>query len=64
MANTADLTPRQAAIRLNVSLAYIYHLVWAGKLPAKRTGGRWLIEAGAVNLRLKARETANGTTGS
>jgi excisionase family DNA binding protein len=63
MTNAVDLTPRQAAIRLSVSLAHIYHLVWAGKLPAKRAGGRWQIEADAVEIRLKAREAANGTIG-
>lgn len=61
MENSLGLTPRQAAIRLNVGLAHIYHLVWAGKLPAKRAAGRWCIEANAVETRLKAREVANGT---
>jgi excisionase family DNA binding protein len=63
MTNALDLTPRQAAVRLNVGLAHIYHLVWVGKLPAKRAGGRWRIDADAVDTRLKAREAANGTAG-
>jgi excisionase family DNA binding protein len=63
MCNIAELTPREVAIRLNVSLGYVYHLVWAKKLPAERTRGRWLIPVDAVEVRLKAKEAANGTAG-
>jgi excisionase family DNA binding protein len=61
MSRTNGLTPREVAVRLKVSLAYVYHLVWAKKLPAERTRGRWLIPADAVEVRLKAKEVADGT---
>jgi excisionase family DNA binding protein len=64
MPSTDELTPREVAVRLKVSLAYVYHLVWSEKLPAKRMNGRWLIPIDAVEVRLKAKEVERGTTGS
>ena len=61
MSDATELTARQAALRLNVSLAYVYHLLWAGKLPARRLDGRWRIPEDAVEVRLRAKETASGT---
>jgi excisionase family DNA binding protein len=64
MSNTGELTPREVAVRLKVSLAYVYHLVWSEKLPAKRAKGRWLIPIEAVEARLRAKEAERGTAGS
>lgn len=61
MSRTDELTPREVAVRLKVSLAYVYHLVWAKKLPAQRTHGRWLIPVDAVEVRLRAKEATDGT---
>jgi excisionase family DNA binding protein len=64
MPNDMELTPRQAAVRLNVSLAYVYHLLWAEKLSARRSAqGRWRIATTAVEQRLRAKENHDGTVG-
>jgi len=52
----AELTPRQAARRLGVSLDSIYSLVWSGKLAGRQHDGRWLIPLAAVEARLLAKE--------
>jgi excisionase family DNA binding protein len=52
---TTELTPREAARRLRVSLYFIYQSLWAGKLPAHKVDGRWRIPARAVEARLKQR---------
>jgi excisionase family DNA binding protein len=64
MPTASELTPREAAVQLKVSLAYIYHLVWAKKLPAARTNGRWRIPADAVERRLKSKEAERGPASS
>jgi|NGEPerStandDraft_6_1074524.scaffolds.fasta_scaffold101436_3 excisionase family DNA binding protein len=51
---TTELTPREAARRLRVSLYFIYQSLWAGKLPAHKVDGRWRIPAKAVDERLRA----------
>jgi excisionase family DNA binding protein len=43
----------QAARRLGVALPYVYQLVWAGKLDARKVNGQW--QEKAVEARLKAR---------
>ena len=45
----------EAARTLNVTLKYIYDLVYSGKLPAKKTGKTWRIPVSAVEARLKQR---------
>jgi len=45
----------EAARRLNVTLKYVYDLVYSGKLPAEKTGRMWRIPAIAVETRLKQR---------
>jgi len=65
MPNHTVLTPREAAVRLKVSLAHVYHLLWAEKLPARRSAqGRWQIATSAVEQRLRTREEQSGTVGS
>jgi len=45
----------EAARRLNVTLKYVYDLVYSGKLPAEKMGRTWRIPANAIQARLKAR---------
>jgi len=45
----------EAARKLNVTLKYIYDLVYSGKLPAEKTGRTWRIPERAVEERLKQR---------
>ena len=45
----------EAARRLNVTLKYVYDLVYGGKLPAQKTGRIWRIPVSAVEARLKQR---------
>jgi len=45
----------EAARRLNVTLKYIYDLVYSGKLPAEKAGRIWCIPERAVEDRLRKR---------
>jgi excisionase family DNA binding protein len=51
-----ELTPREAARGLGVSLYFVYQLLWTGKLPGRKVGKQWRIPATAVELRKRARE--------
>jgi excisionase family DNA binding protein len=45
----------EAARKLNVTLKYVYDLVYSGRLPAEKTGRTWRIPASAIETRLKQR---------
>jgi excisionase family DNA binding protein len=45
----------EAARKLNVTLKYIYDLVYSGKLPAEKTGRTWRIPERAIEERLRQR---------
>ncbi len=45
----------EAARRLNVTLKYVYDLVYGGKLPAEKMGRTWRIPERAVEARLRKR---------
>jgi excisionase family DNA binding protein len=47
-----DMTTRQTAMRLRVSLNQVYALIWSGKLAAKREKDGWRIPVAAVNARI------------
>jgi excisionase family DNA binding protein len=51
-----EVSPAQAARTLGVTLNYIYVLLWTKRLPARKSGGRWLIPSSAVESRLRDRE--------
>lgn len=55
MSNQSELTARQAAQRLGVSLHFIYQLLWSGKLSGKKTGKVWLIPEREISARLSER---------
>lgn len=46
------MSPRAAALRLNRRLDAVYALIWAGRLKARKSNGRWLVECAAVEDRL------------
>jgi excisionase family DNA binding protein len=46
-----DLTPREAAVKLGVSLNQVYQLIWSEKLPAERSKEGWRIPLTAVEER-------------
>lgn len=46
------ISAAQAAKLLNMSLDYIYRLIWVGKLPSKKVDGKWLVLEQAVEERL------------
>jgi len=52
-----ELTVVEATRKLRISLDATYKLIYAGKLPAKKVRGRWLIPSDAVNARLKRRNS-------
>ena len=45
----------EPARKLNVTLKYVYDLVYSGRLAAEKTGRTWRIPASAVEARLKQR---------
>jgi excisionase family DNA binding protein len=50
-----EISVAEAARRLDVALTYVYSLLWAGKLKARKVNRQWRISAEAVAARLKAR---------
>jgi hypothetical protein len=56
MRKTEFLSPREAAIRLGISLNAIYALLWAGKLQGRKEDNQWQVSADAVAARIKAKE--------
>jgi excisionase family DNA binding protein len=48
---------REAARLLGVTIKYVYDLLWAGRLPAWKTGKTWQISAKAVLRRKKGGAT-------
>jgi excisionase family DNA binding protein len=47
------LSPREAAVRLGISLNAVYALLWAGKLSATHSDNRWQIPCSAVEERIR-----------
>jgi len=50
-----DISAAEAARMLGVALSYVYSLVWAGKLKARKVKRQWKVSADAVAARLKLR---------
>lgn len=59
MVQKKEFTASEAARVLKIDLAYVYRLIWSGKLPARKEGPRWLIPAGAIDARQKQREATH-----
>jgi excisionase family DNA binding protein len=57
-----ELSVVEATRRLGVSLDAIYKLIYAGKLPAHKTDGRWRIPGAAVDERLRAQAARRAKT--
>jgi excisionase family DNA binding protein len=51
-----ELTVAQATRRLGVTMDAVYRLLYAGKLEARKSDGRWFISEQAVETRLKGRK--------
>jgi excisionase family DNA binding protein len=51
-----EITVREATRKLGITIDALYRLVYADKLPARKLGRRWMIEAAAVERRLKDRQ--------
>jgi excisionase family DNA binding protein len=49
------LTVAQASRRFGTTLDAVYRLIYAGKLPAQKSGRRWLLPEEAIEARLKAK---------
>lgn len=55
------LSPREAAQRLGTSLYFIYHELWASRIPgAVKVGKAWRIPIESVRSHSKRRERHNG----
>jgi excisionase family DNA binding protein len=50
-----ELTVIEAARQLGISLDALYRLIYAGKLPARKEGKKWLLNSEAVDERIKKR---------
>lgn len=53
------LNVREAAIRLNIGMGYLYKLLWEKKLAGHKAGNRWLVSEAAVEARRKQLGKAN-----
>ena len=53
MVNKHDLSPREAALKLKVTIDHLYKLIYGGQLPAQKHGRQWRVDAGAVEERRK-----------
>ncbi len=51
-----EISVAESARRLGVALTYVYSLLWAGKLEARKVKNQWRVSADAVAARLEARE--------
>ena len=56
-----ELSVIQASRTLGITLDAIYRLIYAGKLTARKSEGKWLISATAVESRLETRKVRNGS---
>jgi hypothetical protein len=55
--NQPTLTPRQFAQRRGTSLYFVYHELWANRLPgARKVGKSWRIPLAALEERLNVRK--------
>jgi excisionase family DNA binding protein len=50
-----EISVAEAARKLGMALTYVYSLVWAGKLKARKVNRQWRVSSDAVESRLKAR---------
>jgi excisionase family DNA binding protein len=50
-----EISVSEAARRLGVALTYVYSLLWAGKLEARKVNRQWRISTDAVEARLAKR---------
>jgi excisionase family DNA binding protein len=53
---TQEMTATEACRRLGVSLDYLYRLLYAQRLPARKVDKTWRISAAAVEERARRRE--------
>lgn len=51
-----ELTIIETARKLGITLDALYRLIYAGRLPARKRGRRWMIPSEAVQTRLKSKE--------
>lgn len=49
------VSPRKTAELLSIRLDAVYSLIWAGKLTAQKSDGRWFVSRSAVEARIKAK---------
>jgi excisionase family DNA binding protein len=55
MKRSRSLSVRDAAKLLGVSIKFVYDLIWAGTLKAKKVGKTWCIPPSAIEARLRRR---------
>jgi excisionase family DNA binding protein len=54
-----ELTIVETARKLGITLDALYRLIYAGRLPARKHGRRWLIPSVAVLARLRSKERSH-----
>ena len=57
MTSTNEMAPREAAQTLGIRLDSVYALIWAGKLKARKSQGKWQIPTAGVEDRRRARQS-------
>ena len=59
-ASAADtISVREAAQRLKFTMKYVYDLVWAGKIKARKINGQWRVSVRAVESRASSNNNGN-----
>jgi excisionase family DNA binding protein len=59
-----ELTIIETARKLGITLDALYRLIYAGRLPARKSGRRWMIPLDAVQARLRSKEKPYAAAGS
>jgi hypothetical protein len=60
---TKEITPVEYARTFGVTIGYVYSQIWDGRLPARKSYGRWMIPASSVaerQARIGSRENVPG----
>ena len=52
-----EITVAEAARKLGVTITYLYSLLWAGKLKARKVNRQWRISSDSLEARVKQRST-------
>lgn len=61
MKNDTSMSPAETAQKLNVTIGYVYGLLWVGKMKGEKdkVTGKWRIPQSEIDIRLRHRKKKN-----